>query len=263
MGNTPGDLVCVIWTQVSPRPSAMAESTAGWSYRQAERKTGVSAGHLCRLEHGQRVPSVAVAELLIDQFHLCGPIVDQLLEVAVSDAGRSETRPETATPWSHKRTADPRTTAMSPSKGITNRCTARNRSGEQCGRTASRGTNVCAMHGAKAPQVRNKATMRLVEAEARTLLERLGEPEPLGHPVEELLAVAAECREWLGVLREMVADLGTFTTEDHAAVERAGALVEIYERALDRTARLLVDMTKLDLESRRIQLGRRAGSGDV
>lgn len=61
----------------------------GWSYRQAERKTGVSAGHLCRLEHGQRVPSVAVAELLIDQFHLCGPIVDQLLEVAVSDAGRS------------------------------------------------------------------------------------------------------------------------------------------------------------------------------
>ena len=110
------------------------------------------------------------------------------------------------------------------------------------------------MHGAKAPQVRNKATMRLVEAEARTLLERLGEPEPLGHPVEELLAVAAECREWLGVLREMVADLGTFTTEDHAAVERAGALVEIYERALDRTARLLVDMTKLDLESRRIEL---------
>ena len=35
MGNTPGDLVCVIWTQVSPRPSAMAESTAaGRTVRQ-------------------------------------------------------------------------------------------------------------------------------------------------------------------------------------------------------------------------------------
>jgi hypothetical protein len=95
---------------------------------------------------------------------------------------------------------------------------------------------------------------RKVEAEARSMLDRLGEPDQLGHPVEELLAVAAECRGWLAVLREMVAEMGDLTSTDRNMVEREAAIVALYERALDRTGRLLVDMNRLDLDARRIRI---------
>lgn len=44
------------------------------------------------------------------------------------------------------------------------RCTAKSKqSQERCRRAASPGTTVCASHGAKAPQVRKKASLRLME----------------------------------------------------------------------------------------------------
>jgi plasmid stability protein len=48
------------------------------------------------------------------------------------------------------------------------------------------------MHGAKAPQVRAAAFRRQVEAECRAQLERLGNPEPIGHPVEELVRLGPD-----------------------------------------------------------------------
>ena len=43
------------------------------------------------------------------------------------------------------------------------RCTATNRNGEQCMRWAIPGGSVCVTHGGKAPQVRRKAALRMVE----------------------------------------------------------------------------------------------------
>ncbi len=44
------------------------------------------------------------------------------------------------------------------------RCRATSRrTGERCGRAAHPGATVCASHGAKAPQVKRKAQMRLIE----------------------------------------------------------------------------------------------------
>jgi hypothetical protein len=48
------------------------------------------------------------------------------------------------------------------------------RSGERCRRWAMSWATLCATHGGKAPQVVAKARMRLLEHEARVLLERLG-----------------------------------------------------------------------------------------
>jgi len=117
-----------------------------------------------------------------------------------------------------------------------------------------RGTTRCDLHGGKSPQAQLAVARRDEEARARSLLERLGEPEPLGHPVEELLAIAEEARAWLVVLRERVDELHQLETVDRVGVERERALVGLYERALDRTAKMLADLIRLDLDARLVRV---------
>lgn len=65
-----------------------ARRRLGLSFRAAARRTGVSAGALCRLEHAQRAPSIAVAEALVDGLHL-PPSVAARLMLEARHAGRS------------------------------------------------------------------------------------------------------------------------------------------------------------------------------
>lgn len=104
------------------------------------------------------------------------------------------------------------------------------------------------------PNHQISAALILEERAARSMLERLGQPVPLGNPVLELLAIAAEARSWLEVLRERVTELEDFTTDDIIGVEREKALVGLYERALDRTGNMLAGLVKLNLEARRVNL---------
>jgi hypothetical protein len=140
------------------------------------------------------------------------------------------------------------------------RCTATSkRSGERCKRYPTPGATVCRFHGGKAPQVKGRALERLESTRARSLLARLGEPEPIGHPVAELLAVAAELKAWQRILRERVAELVSFSTSDVMHIERERAVVTLYERSLDRTERILVDMMKLDLAERMARITKEQG----
>jgi hypothetical protein len=52
------------------------------------------------------------------------------------------------------------TTLTDQTAGI-NRCRARNRQGERCGKPAHPGAVVCRLHGGAAPQVKRKAALRL------------------------------------------------------------------------------------------------------
>ena len=52
-------------------------------------------------------------------------------------------------------------------------CTARNRSGSQCGLPAIPGATVCRMHGGSAPQVRQKARERILAAAEPALAEMI------------------------------------------------------------------------------------------
>lgn len=117
------------------------------------------------------------------------------------------------------------------------------------------GATVCAQrHGGSAPQVRQAAVVVVEERRARSLLQRLGEPEPIGHPVHELLKVTAEARAFHQVLAERLAELSTLELKDTFGVERERAVVLLYERSLDRIARILTDMLKLDLQARALRL---------
>lgn len=149
------------------------------------------------------------------------------------------------------------------------RCRANKKGGDRCERRAAENANVCRMHGGGAPQVRAAAKQRAVEAAAREEVARRwtsGEDGPVADPLEQLARVAGEIVAFKDYLRERVEKLeDTLTywterayddgTELHtAAVENVRAVVAAYERALDRTAKVLATMVKLDLQGRMVAI---------
>lgn len=159
---------------------------------------------------------------------------------------------------------------MTRPKDPDHRCTATSRqTGERCKLPPAKNATVCRFHGGKAPQVRAAGKVREVEAAARAELAHrhpdrteLAVADPLG----ELARVAGEIVAFKDYLRARVADLeDTLTywsertyddgTELHTtAVENVRAVVAAYERALDRTAKVLATMVKLDLQGRLVAL---------
>lgn len=127
-----------------------------------------------------------------------------------------------------------------------------------CKNAPVNGTAVCKRHGAMAPQVIQAAMVRAEEARARDILSRLERPAPIDHPVYELLDLAAETREWQRIMRERMSELDQMSRIDNQGIDREKALVLLYERSLDKSARLLVDMAKLDLQTRALSIQQRA-----
>lgn len=135
------------------------------------------------------------------------------------------------------------------------RCAGHNRTGGPCGRPPIRGGNRCPKHGGALPSARLKAAETLEDREVRRILaDELENPEPIEHPVYELLKLAAEVKAGQRAVRRRMVELSELTQEDKLGVERERALVGIYERYLDRNAKLLVDMAKLDLKARALAL---------
>jgi len=61
----------------------------GWTQTQAAQVTGISNTAISRLEHAQRRPSRALAEALIEGYHLHGADAARLRAVALDYVGRS------------------------------------------------------------------------------------------------------------------------------------------------------------------------------
>lgn len=140
-------------------------------------------------------------------------------------------------------------------------CGARTRAGGPCRLPAGSGTDHhgvgrCRFHGGSTPNARRGAAVVILERDARAELERLGAPEPIRHPVVELLDLAAEVNAWKQILRRRVAVLEDLQTVDKLGAERERAVVVLYERALDRCERVLTSLAKLDLDSKRFRLER-------
>jgi len=78
-------------------------------------------------------------------------------------------------------------------------------------------------------------------------------------PLSELLRVAAEIRDFKDFVAARVAELRaeSWRYESGQGAEQLRAEVALYERALDRTAKVLTDITKLGLEERQVRLAER------
>jgi hypothetical protein len=137
-----------------------------------------------------------------------------------------------------------------------------------CGKPPLRGLKVCGIHGGKSPTAIAAAKTHAVEQAARAALRQrwaAGTELPTGDPLSELARVAGEAVAFKDYLRDQVAKLDgalTYWTERTwegdttirtEAVENVRATVAAYERALDRTAKILASIVKLDLAGRLLE----------
>lgn len=135
------------------------------------------------------------------------------------------------------------------------RCGARKRgSSGYCGQAAGWGTSHpgighCKLHGGSTPNQKTKADLDKLDKTARTLLNRM-ELVPLDDPIGQLQKLAAEVVAFQAILGDKVEMLRTWTYDDISDKEEVRAVILAYERAMDRTGKLLVDMARLNIEER-------------
>lgn len=137
-------------------------------------------------------------------------------------------------------------------------CTAKSKtSGERCGRYAIPGGTVCATHGGNSPVVREAGARRIVaekiQADAAATLAHLG-VEPLENPLDELGKLAAEARSMTTALGARVNALSELEDYDAKQAPHIKAAIELYERALDRTHRMLDSLVKHGYMERQVKL---------
>lgn len=152
------------------------------------------------------------------------------------------------------------------------RCYGHNKAGKPCGRRPAVDQDVCKLHGGASPAALAKAREKAVErAAAAELRQRwqAGDERPIEDPLTELARLAGEAVAFKDYLRAQVDELDgaltywterTFVAGDDEirteAVENLRATVTAYERALDRTAKILAAIVKLDLAGRMLEVNR-------
>lgn len=142
------------------------------------------------------------------------------------------------------------------------RCTATNRAGEQCGRPPMRGGKVCASHGGKSPRVLAASQRRLAEQEATREVARLSDargPLTLPDVYGEMLKTAGIAVAWRDALEGKVSALEDYSSVNGIGSEQVRADVVLFERAMDRTAKVLELIARLDLDSRMSQISAQQG----
>ena len=129
--------------------------------------------------------------------------------------------------------------------------------GKQCGNYSLPGQKVCRMHGGKASQNLAAAEVRIrtqkIEAQANASLAHIG-LEPVEDPLGELSKLAGASQalmEALGARVNSLTELEHFDAKNSPAIK---AEVQMYERAMDRTHRLLDSLVKHGYAERQIQI---------
>jgi hypothetical protein len=120
----------------------------------------------------------------------------------------------------------------------------------------------CKVHGANRGSNTHKAAMgRVIEGRVQDRMveilsengERLLNPRQLGNPLVELLQLAAEMAEWKDIMRTIVVylvDRQRIRSAHSKVGEQLRAEVLLYERALERLAKILQDIARLGIEAK-------------
>lgn len=134
----------------------------------------------------------------------------------------------------------------------------RDKSGRFCKRPAGAGTDhvgagPCKLHLGSTRNHRKAAHLKLAERAAAESLADEGY-EPVTNPIEVLADVAGQARGWLARCASLVANIESYRYESDKSIEQLRAEVVLYERAMDRLARLVETLAKLGFEERRTEL---------
>lgn len=136
-------------------------------------------------------------------------------------------------------------------------CHAHTKAGRQCRQRPVPGAKVCRYHGGAAPQVRAAGLRRLaaekVQADAEAAVAQQGLLS-VEDPLLELSKLAAGSRAMLESLGARVNALTDVETFDAKNQPHARVAVEMYERAIDRTHRLLDTLVKHGYAERQIAI---------
>lgn len=146
-----------------------------------------------------------------------------------------------------------------------NHCHGRRRQapGEVCHRPAGWGTEhpgigACKLHGGS---TKNHQTAAKTEMTRRAAAQWVRDAAPITNPAEALLNVASEINGFKDYLADRVSEIRAESWRySGAQAEQLRAEISLYERALDRTARVLVDVNKLDLEAKRDAFNQQHGA---
>lgn len=128
----------------------------------------------------------------------------------------------------------------------------------------------CKFHGGSTPNGATSGERLMIKEESSAMIvkeaqlpatvgQRLSSPSSIAPPEVEVLLLAGEMKEWAAVMRERISDLSSFDITDAAGVEHARALVELYERALDRYSELIQFMIKIGVRERVVAIQEQQG----
>ncbi len=132
------------------------------------------------------------------------------------------------------------------------KCSGHNSAGKPCGNWPIKGADVCRKHGGAAPQVQQAAKVRVLEEQARKLIPVSS--GQMADPIGRLLELAAEADAFREAVASLVNSLKSIETYSLEAGSQLRAEVMLYERAIDRVARLCIEIVKLNLEERLVRV---------
>lgn len=136
-------------------------------------------------------------------------------------------------------------------------CGARRRNNIPCANRIPDQGYRCRYHGGNAPQVRNAKARERLETAAMRLVPNLVTGEPID-PIARLIELAREADAFRAGVVQLVNKLNNrIRYQDDKGAEQLRAEIVVYERALDRAARLYLDLCKLNLDERLMRIRER------
>lgn len=136
------------------------------------------------------------------------------------------------------------------------------KTGQQCQRPAIAGAVVCTAHGGLMTNIRKAAAMKLTEAKVRAQIEDMRDVAPItsvGDVYADLLEVFSVCRAWRLILQDRVSYLRNLHTHEETG-EQVRADVLLFERSLERSAKIGETLARLNLDERKQALDERAAA---